>query len=142
MFATIIEKRISAKANAADWYVLLAAVFPFAPTEGLEIQLKKRVFVKLERVVYNPANMTFWVQTEPLLHPKPNAKKVAEELVKFASWDEAVVEKDLEAAKVSLLKKAIVKLQQLIIQAQTRTIIGKPMGLSLPFDPRGPRRKH
>lgn len=140
MFVVVIEKRISAKAGAKDWYVLLAVVFPFAPVVGTEVRLKSGVSVPLESVIYDPTEATFWTRTEPLLHPKPNAKKVAEELAMSADWDKAVVEEDLEAAKESLTKEGIRKLQQIIVQAQTRAMISKP--IALPFDPKGPRRKH
>lgn len=139
MFVLIIEKRISAKANAVDWYVLVAVVLPFAPfAELLEIQLAKHVFVKLERVVYNPKNGTFWAQAEPFIHPQPNAKQVAHELVEHTGWDKAMVEKDLEAAKDSLRREAVKKLQSILMKAQTRIVLAGPAAL----DPSGKGRRH
>lgn len=141
MFIVIVEKRISAKANAVDWYVLVAATLPFAPWEGLEFQLKEHVFIKLERVVYIPANGTFWVQTEPLLHPKPNANKVALELVEQVGWDKAVVEKDLKKARETLTKSAIAKLQQTLVQVQARAMMGGG-GLAVLGGPTRGKRRH
>lgn len=143
MFVTIVEKRISSEIKkmgdpCKDWYALLAIALPFKPSVGFEFQVNKQVSITLERVIYNPANLTFWAQVEPLLHPKPNAERVANEFVELGGWDRAVAKKDLEAAKDALRSEAVKKLQRVILRAQS-AVAGGPV--RLPFDPRGPGRK-
>lgn len=126
MFILLIEKRISASIkdrgkSAPDWYVLVVCALPFAPTSGLELQINpvgKKVFVTVERIVFKPNDGTFWGQTTPLLHPKPNAREAAESLVDNDGWDVAMEASTLEEAKKVLLKKAISKLQSAIKQMQ------------------------
>lgn len=121
MFVLVIEKRISAKAGKEDWYTLVAQALSFEPRVGLEIQLKKHMFIKLERVVYDPNHGTFWAQVEPMLHPKPNAAKLAEAYA-AGDWDRAVEEKDLEVAKEVLRDEAVRKLQSMILRARPGAI--------------------
>lgn len=143
MYILIVEQRISAKVktktkDAVDWYTLVAVVIPFLHP-GLEIQIKEQVFISLERVVYNPSSGTFWAQTQPVLHPKPNANQVALEFVKHGGWDKAVVEKDLKIATESLTKEAIRKFQRAIVQAQANIVTqANPFRIATP---RG-MRKH
>lgn len=147
MFVVIIEKRISAEVktgdkDSVDWYVLLASALPFAPVVGTEIQIPgagATSFVRLERVVYNPGDGTFWAQAKTILHPKPDAETVAATLVELHRWDKATEESDLVAVKKELTKSAIRKLQQTIIQAQARMASSSVRQI---FDPRGPKRRH
>ena len=145
MFVLIVEKRISAQIkdrgrSAPDWYVLLAVALPFKPSVGFEIQLKGATNVlKLTRVIYDPSNGTFRAQTTPVLHPKPNAQTVAQNLVNDVGWDIAMEESTLEEATKTLRNKAIKDLQRMLKQAQSRIVMsGAPLG----FNPRGPGRKH
>jgi len=147
MFVLIIEKRISCevkgigrrKTDEQDWYVLLAAAIPFKPSVGFELRLKgEDNIAKLIRVVYDPSNGTFWAQALPVLHPKPNAKKVAQNLVDVVGWDIAIEESTLEEASKVLQDKAIKDLQRMLRQAQTRIVMsGAPLG----FNPHGPGRR-
>lgn len=125
MYITIIEKRISAKPPAQDWYVLIGSVFPFAPTTLTEIEIEPGVIVIPERVVYSPLGGTFWIELEPLLHPRPDALTIAKAMVSNACWDKAVPKDQLAAAKVTLIKEAIQKLQSTILRARP---FGLPKG--------------
>jgi len=146
MYVLVVEKRISAQIkdrgrSAPDWYVLLAIALPFEPSVGFEIQLKGKSTTKLTRVIYNPNNGTFWARVPPILHPKPDAQKVAQNLVDVVGWDIAMEESTLAAATVTLRNKAVEKLQSMLMKAQSK-IIGGQGPVRLAFDPRGPGRKH
>jgi len=144
MFIVIVEKRISSEIKkmgdpAKDWYVLLAAVLPFAPMVRCELQISKvgcSEFITLGRVVYNPHDGTFWAETASILHPKPDAQTVAKELSDEGNWDVATEEFALEEAKKKLREKALHKLQQMISQSSLRNIV-VPM-----FGPRVLKGKH
>jgi len=144
MYVMIVEKRISAQIkdrgrSAPDWYILLAVAIPFAPPVGFEMQLKEEwAIIKLTKVVYNPNNATFLAQTAPILHPKPDAPTVAQNLVNTVGWDIAVEEETLKKAIVTLRKKAVRELQDMLMKAQSRIVMaGAPLGLN----PLGPGRR-
>ena len=147
MFVLIIERRISCevkgvgvKTDEQDWYVLLAVALPFEPSVGFEIQLKdgEENVIRLTRVIYDPKDGTFWSKTTPVLHPKPNAQTVAQNLVNDIGWDIAMEESTLEEATKTLHNKAIKDLQRMLKQAQSRIVMsGAPLG----FNPRGPGRR-
>lgn len=142
MFVLIIEKRISARVEAKgenpDWYVLLAVALPFKPSVGFEVELKNKTYVKLQRVVYSPNNGTFWAQVVPHLHPRPDAKKVAQDLVDRAGWDVALEASALKEATEALRKKATRELMAMIAKAQSKIVMA---GTSIQIDPRTIRGK-
>ncbi len=128
MFVLIIEKRISSKIKkmgdpVKDWYVLMAAALPFEPSTGLEIELKgESNTIELTRVVFRPTNGTFWAETKPVLHPRPDTQTVAQNLVDNSGWDVAVKASDLPKATIILCNKAIEKLVEKMLQATSNIL--------------------